>query len=407
MKLGILTFHSQLNYGGVLQCWALKTALEELGHEVVVVDRWLDRRNSLLLGEFQNRGLKGWLKLGVRGLLGCGDFGLLIRAIRTIRFVRGLGLTKEHFYEWSEIKQSNNKAIEQVDLLVVGSDQVWHCGDWGDPRVYLLEGAPAVKAISYAASFGLKSLPDAFPCGTPREMRNAVQCYREGLSKFAAISCREKEGVEICKGLGFAATHVADPTLLLSPDTWKAFVGCNRAGGLRPNRRKLVCYFMSVQVEANLPLLEKFAIAMDCTVEVLVNRPVLQPLPKSLKAVASNFRSSRVRICRGYGPREFVKAFSSATWVVTDSFHAVMFASIFRCNARFVRPTCKMREGMFARIVEFAALGISGSFFVDRVAMALASFEKGETISYNCSAIEERRRESLAWLKSAVEVPYR
>ena len=23
MKLGILTFHSQLNYGGVLQCWAI------------------------------------------------------------------------------------------------------------------------------------------------------------------------------------------------------------------------------------------------------------------------------------------------------------------------------------------------------------------------------------------------
>ncbi len=28
MKIGILTFHSQLNYGGVLQCRALQTALE-------------------------------------------------------------------------------------------------------------------------------------------------------------------------------------------------------------------------------------------------------------------------------------------------------------------------------------------------------------------------------------------
>ena len=37
MKLGILTFHSQLNYGGVLQCWALQTALEKLGHEVVPI----------------------------------------------------------------------------------------------------------------------------------------------------------------------------------------------------------------------------------------------------------------------------------------------------------------------------------------------------------------------------------
>ena len=31
MKIGILTFHSQLNYDGILQCWALQTALEKLG----------------------------------------------------------------------------------------------------------------------------------------------------------------------------------------------------------------------------------------------------------------------------------------------------------------------------------------------------------------------------------------
>lgn len=36
MKIGILTFHSQLNYGGVLQCWAQKMALEGVGRGVVV-----------------------------------------------------------------------------------------------------------------------------------------------------------------------------------------------------------------------------------------------------------------------------------------------------------------------------------------------------------------------------------
>ena len=42
MRIGILTFHSQLNYGGVLQCWALKKALEDMGHEAVVLD--IDRK---------------------------------------------------------------------------------------------------------------------------------------------------------------------------------------------------------------------------------------------------------------------------------------------------------------------------------------------------------------------------
>ena len=40
MKVGILTFHAQLNYGGVLQCWALREALKRMGH-TVVVDLWL------------------------------------------------------------------------------------------------------------------------------------------------------------------------------------------------------------------------------------------------------------------------------------------------------------------------------------------------------------------------------
>lgn len=66
MKIGILTFHSQLNYGGVLQCWALKTALEGMGHEVVV-DRWHFPDNRMMRQEFATLTFKGWVKLLIRG----------------------------------------------------------------------------------------------------------------------------------------------------------------------------------------------------------------------------------------------------------------------------------------------------------------------------------------------------
>ena len=39
MKIGILTFHWAQNYGAVLQCYALKSKLEELGHQVYIIDR--------------------------------------------------------------------------------------------------------------------------------------------------------------------------------------------------------------------------------------------------------------------------------------------------------------------------------------------------------------------------------
>ena len=38
MKIGILTFHWATNYGAILQCYALQTYLENLGHDVEVID---------------------------------------------------------------------------------------------------------------------------------------------------------------------------------------------------------------------------------------------------------------------------------------------------------------------------------------------------------------------------------
>ena len=38
MKIGILTFHRAINYGAILQCYALSETLKDLGHDVWIVD---------------------------------------------------------------------------------------------------------------------------------------------------------------------------------------------------------------------------------------------------------------------------------------------------------------------------------------------------------------------------------
>ena len=38
MKIGILTFHRAINYGAVLQCYALQETLKRMGHNVEVID---------------------------------------------------------------------------------------------------------------------------------------------------------------------------------------------------------------------------------------------------------------------------------------------------------------------------------------------------------------------------------
>lgn len=392
MKIGILTFHSQQNYGGVLQCWALKETLESLGYEVVVIDRWKSERNLMLKGLLGARHPSAWMKIFLRTAFGCRDGLALLRAWRSIKFVKSLNLTRYHFFDWKDVPKDLG-----VDLVVVGSDQVWNCA-WGTPEDYLFEKYEGhlPRVISYAASFGHPTLP---------EERTAL--FNRGLARFSAISCREAEGVEICNGLGFDATHVVDPTLLANPSCWNKLLSSSfitQHLSLNTTKCSLVCYFMSVNVAGILPNLEAFASANDCRVEVMTDSPQLKAFPKSLKQLIANYRSDypHVKISSGYGPKEFVNAFANATWTLTDSFHAVMFSSIFNKNLRFLKPTSEFRKTMFARIEEFAASCMSGPVFVDSVQSALDSFTNGETISYNREKINNRRAASLDWLKKAI-----
>lgn len=392
MKIGILTFHSQLNYGGVLQCWALKKALEEMGHEVVVVDRWHYDDNRLLMRQFAKFSLLAWMKTMVRGILGCGDFGMLLRVIRTIRFVRRLGLTKTHFCNWGELGSAQKEEFKELDIIVVGSDQVWHADVWSDPRPYLLEGAPEIRAISYASSFGMNKIPE-----------DLVDVYARGLARFSAISCRELEGVDICSSMGFPSAHVVDPTLLLEPSHWSNMAQSYK----KPNVRLLVCYFMSVDLSSSLPLLKSFAIQMNCAVDVITNDSGLRPIPKSVSQIVGNFRRGvRVKLRRGYGPKEFVETMANADWVLTDSFHAVMFSAIFNTNFRFICPVTSFRLGMFARVKEFAKRCVKGRCLADGVGRALESFRLGEEVRFDQEEIDKMRNMSRAWLMGHLHPEY-
>ena len=386
MKLGILTFHSQLNYGGVLQCWALQTALEQLGHEVVVIDRWLKADNFALERGYDQWNKKQWIKFWIRSLLGLGDINQWLRVRRTKKFLRKyLKRTPYHFVDWRAAPKDIG-----VDMLVVGSDQVWHCGDWGEPAVYLLEGAPKISAIAYAASFGLTEIPREFK-----------ELYQRGLPKFQAISCREAEGAEICRKLGVEAAHVVDPTLL----AW-----CTGSTTVDASKKGLVCYFLSEKLDEHWKALEDFAAKKRCKVTVLVADHVNYNLPlpfsrqrahiwiKGLWRKINPF--ARVKVLVSAGPKEFLAAFKHARWVVSDSFHALMFAINNNCNARIIRPHSEMRQKMFARIEEFAA-HTEGPLIADSVSAALDSLASGEEVKYDYEWIKQRVEYSKEWLRGS------
>ncbi len=404
MKIGILTFHSQLNYGGVLQCWALQTALKKMGHEVVVIDRWLTPDNWLLDRGTNKWNVRQWVKFWVRSLLGLGDLSAWRRIRRTKKFIdQCLNLTPYHFVEWGDAPKDLG-----VDLLVVGSDQVWHCGDWGDPRVYLLEGAPQIPAIAYAASFGMTEIP-YYITKVCSEVE-VLPLYKAGLAKFKALSCRESEGVELCSKLGVGAVHVVDPTLLLDVDGWHKLIA-KSVLGVKCRKRQLLCYFLSEDVNQSLPMLNEFAEQNNYNVDVFVDQGVSFPLPMpvSFGKVKQWFKGvwskwfGRVKVRDSAGPLEFISALASADGVVSDSFHALMFSIIFKKNVRILKPSTEGRRRMFSRIEEFT-LHMKGPVISDDITDALQSLSDGETVLCDTEWLNNRKKESVVFLQQSLNI---
>ncbi len=408
MKIGILTFHSQLNYGGVLQCWALQTALEKMGHEVVVIDRWLDPDNWHLERGYDRKQKKWWLRFWIHSLLGLGDMRFWLRAHRTKRFIREkLHLTTYHFYDWK-----NAPSNLGVDMIVVGSDQVWHCGDdFGDPRPYLLEGAPVVPAIAYAASFGFPKMPQKLgrSVGKDKEL-SAASIYQNGLSRFQAIGCREAEGVEICRILGFDATHVVDPTLLVNRAEWERLATCHIDKCVKTLPRRIACYFMGEKLNDVLPVLNDFAKGHNIRIDLLFSDGLphddIFPFPRTLRMLRSwadrciqRFHHVRVRL--DAGPIDFIRLHAVADAVVTDSFHSLMFSSIFGKNIRFLAPSSSRRRAMFGRIVGFAEHA-DGPLVAATLGEALESLADGVRSGIRPEYLETIRSDSMRFLREAL-----
>lgn len=389
MRLGILTLHSQLNYGGVLQAFALCQALNRQGYDTGTVDRWTTPSNVALRGPWSIGDVKASIEEALRTLLCLGDGTRMIRRRRTRRFIkRWLRLTKEHFIEWAEPAAQ----MLSVDCLVVGSDQVWN-GDWNRADIYLLKGAPErLSVVAYAASFGMKAIPAGME-----------ELYRKGFKRFSAISVREVEGVKLVEAMGALATHVVDPTLLLEPSVWQASVS-----GKKHRRPLLTVYVLSEDVEALSPKLRAFARRHHAKVRLLVDSGQ-RPFPRTPKQLLLHFRwlmrrlFSPVKPFLTAGPQEFLEAFAQADWVLSDSFHALMFSSIFDKQVAILRPKSEKRKGMFARIEEFVETTTDGPVIEDTVESALARFERGERMSFRQDVIAKRREASWAWLRAALD----
>lgn len=120
-KVGILTFHSALNYGAVLQAYALKETCDELGYETHIIDyayKGIDEAVAPVRGFLAAKNKKrGFLKLAREISSYAGD------KKREREF-----LAFRHRYLAESVTCMSVREIEALDydVYISGSDQIWN-----------------------------------------------------------------------------------------------------------------------------------------------------------------------------------------------------------------------------------------------------------------------------------------
>lgn len=311
MKVGILTFHRALNYGALLQAYALQNFLDSCGMESYIVDYRSDYieyfYKPVKANPFKDT------KTFIRELLyknkNVGKrkkFDAFIN--QYIKMTRSL-------YSYSELIKLN----DEFDFFLTGSDQVWNWRWSGFDKTYFLDFSDIGKRYSYAASFGFDTVPD-----------DKKDIYISLLNQFQAISVREKSGVDLIKKLTSRdAVNSIDPTLLISVETWNSIAE-------KPSENGYVLLYTLENSEE----LENLAFSLARKYHVEVIR-IVDTIRKIGEYKSKGFLS----------PAEFVGLFANATSVVTNSFHGLMFSCIF--EKEFHIAYQKGENAPNARLIDF------------------------------------------------------
>lgn len=366
-KIGIITQHRVVNYGSMLQAYALQEKLVELGCESEIIDYYPERFTPLgMLKRIKEKSDKLKKHLSVRTAA-----RIIIIPSYFIRFKMFFAFMKSKMNLTEKVYRTEEELnAEQFDYDVycTGSDQVWNSG-WNEKieYPYFLSFAPdSARKISYAASFGKNELSE-----------DEVEETKALLERYDAISLREISGVAILKGLGIDdAVNVLDPTLLLNGEEWrkissKRFDNDEYIFVYNLNRNKVI----------------------DDYAENLSKKTGLKVKYISYQ-LHEAFRNGKM-YCN---PKveDFLSLIDNAKYVVTDSFHATAFSLNF--NTEFVIVYPGKYNTRLQSILEITGL-------TNRVAKNnndLGIIENKIDFTAVNQILDSKREESLDWLNKAV-----
>lgn len=320
-KAGILTFHRALNYGAVLQAFALKQMLNAIGFDSCVIDY----RSKCIEAQHFKLSLfrpKHFLKLmyHLKPFSYFAEISMLAKNLPLFN-----SFVKEHLDV--SAKCSNAKNIPQdIDLYIIGSDQLWNKditkGKFN--KVYLgnFTHPASSKIITYAVSANTKSIADC------------ADYLNKATSNISEISIREASLANVFhEKTGREVRQDIDPTLLADRTIWTPLLNDNFK-----DRNYVLVYEVRGKAGYRTKLMD------------IANRIAKENGWEVIK-INQNFRSDKM-----YSVEDFLSLFNDAQLVLTSSFHGTAFSLIF--HKTFY--TFTLNDGSDARYVDILnAVGLS------------------------------------------------
>jgi polysaccharide pyruvyl transferase WcaK-like protein len=302
MKIAVITLHGYFNYGNRLQNYALVKTLQKMGHDVdtLVVKSYIEQP-TFLEKISRKRKISDYIRIPRR----------LLNRFLDSKYNQQINLKKKKLEQFSD-KYLNEIFVDQdrlsflsnqYDYIIAGSDQIWN-EKW-TKDYYFLNFSPKEKNIAYAASIGNDHISDDYR-----------ESLKEKLRNFKSISVRETLAQEMISNLvEERPLCLLDPTLLLDRKEWNVIADQSE---ILVKGNYLLTYFLDEAPSNEIKFIAK---ERGINVVNLYN-------PKNKKYLSASVE-------------DFLKLFSQASMVLTDSFHGTVFSLIYE-KKFVVLPRCDM-----------------------------------------------------------------
>ena len=362
-KVGLITTFFTINYGAILQAYALHEKIKSQGFNCEIVNYTPKGKvyGNTIVYNFSN------LRSTVSSLILMFNFKYKKDYKNKVKkfndFLNdNFTLSNRNYHSYSQL----SAGMSIYKTLVCGSDQIWNLNLLNDPAFFLAfdKEHPDINYIAYAPSIS--------------EALSEKQ-YKEIIDKtqhFSSLSLRECQDSAILNKLTTQdIACVLDPVFLLSTSHW-----------LKLSEPSLIKgeFILIYEISSD----EVFSNALDRLREIY-----------PYKVVCINMRPYNKHhadiLLTDVSPEEFLGLINKAKIVCTSSFHATMFSIIF--ETQFYAVPAKHRSSRHKNVLNQVGLD-------SRLIMNLDDIEKCQKIDYSQvnSKLEPLKQKSEDYLHNSL-----